>query len=764
MPESIRIRGARVHNLKNVSFDIPRDTLVAFVGVSGSGKSSLVFDTIHTEAQRQLIETFSSFARRRLPKLSRPDVDDIENLSTSIVIDQKRLGRTLRSTVGTATEVATYLRMLFARCGDLDGVPSFIFSFNHPTGMCPTCSGLGTLIRVDPDQLLDPTKTLRDGALMHPDWKVGGWNWRELMAIDLFDLDRPVSTFTSQERELLLYSDDVPITRSHGGGTYAKTWRGAAKRLERYFTDQAEDGAAPGKRDAYHRYLHYVECDACSGSRLNEQARSVRLAGRGIHEASTLELTELDAWLATITGPIADPLVHKMRRILGHLIDIGVGYLSLGRSVASLSGGESQRVKMARQLDCDLVCMLYILDEPSIGLHPRDVGKLVDLLRQLQQKGNSVLVVEHEPTVIASADHVVEIGPVAGRDGGHVVFAGPALDFASADTVTARTLRGGGVAPRPRRPWTEVDAIRDAHAHNLVGLDVDIPKRVLVALTGVAGSGKSTLMQEVFLPAHPDAVVVDQTAIGRSSRSVPATYLGLFDVLRKRFAKHTGRPASLFSFNSASACPDCRGAGSIAVEMSFLDDVRTTCTTCDGRRYTDEVLALRWNGVNIWDVLCLTAAEALERFAGDRDLRPTLQLLVDVGLGYLTLGQPLSTLSGGEAQRLKLATELGKHGNLYVLDEPTTGLHATDTDKLMVLLDRLVDDGNSVIIIEHDMSVVACCDWVIDLGPEGGQQGGRLVATGTPEDVGRAGVGHTARYLAEVMGLESRRSPGSPTP
>ena len=411
---------------------------------------------------------------------------------------------------------------------------------------------------------------------------------------------------------------------------------------------------------------------------------------------------------------------------------------------------------MARQLDCDLVGMLYVLDEPSIGLHPRDVGKLVDLLRQLQLKGNSVLVVEHEPTVIASADHVVEIGPVAGRDGGHVVFAGPASDFAAADTLTARTLRGFRIAPRPRRPWGEAHAIRGARAHNLVDLDVDIPTCVLVALTGIAGSGKSTLMQEVFLPAHPEAVVVDQTAIGRSSRSVPATYLGLFDVLRKRFARHTGRPASEFSFNAAGACSECKGAGSIAVEMSFLDDVRTTCTTCGGRRYTDEVLALTWDGLNIWDVLSLTAVEALERFENDRDLRPTLQILVDVGLGYLTLGQPLSTLSGGEAQRLKLATELGKQGNLYVLDEPTTGLHATDTDRLMVLLDRLVDDGNSVIVIEHDMSVVARCDWVIDLGPEGGKQGGRLVATGTPEDVARAGIGYTAHYLAEIMALHPR--------
>ncbi len=748
MPEAIRIVNARVHNLKNVSLDIPRDRIVVFTGVSGSGKSSLVFDTLHTEAQRQLIETFSSFARRRLPKLSRPDVDAIHHLSTSIVIDQKPMGRTLRSTVGTATEVYTYMRMLYSRCGDTPGLASFHFSFNHPEGMCQACRGLGHRIVADTTLLLDRSKTLREGAITHPDYKVGGWNWRELVGVDLFPNDVPVGEFPPDQIERLLHADAIPIVKPHGAGTYAKTWTGVARRIEKGYVANADDELSGTRRDAYQRYLSTGPCTECGGHRLNERARAARVAGVGIADTVGWELRDLDRWLAGVPGDVAAPLVRKMRGILGHLIGIGVGYLSLARSVATLSGGESQRVKMARQLDCDLTGLIYVLDEPSIGLHARDLAPLLDMLRRLRDAGNSVLVVEHDPEVIRAGDFVVDIGPGAGLAGGHVCFAGSQEDFRHSEAKTAVMMRAAASASRPaRRAWSRAWPIRDARARNLQALDVDIPQQVFVCITGVAGSGKSTLVHEVFLGQCPGAVVVDQSPVGRSSRANPATYLGVFDDIRRLFSRETGAPASLFSFNSDGACPTCRGQGSIAVEMNFLDDVRIECGDCRGQRFRDDVLALRWKGLNIHDVLCLTAEDAAGRFRTGR-LRGPLAVLCDVGLGYLTLGQPLSTLSGGESQRLKLALELGKTGRTYVLDEPTTGLHLADTDRLMAIVDRLVDAGNSVVVIEHNLDVIGRADWVIDLGPEGGSRGGRLMAAGTPEQVAASGRGHTAQYLA----------------
>lgn len=476
MHDHIRVENARVHNLKNITLDIPRDQLVVFTGVSGSGKSSLVFDTLHTEAQRQLVDTFSSFARRRLPKLSRPDVDEIHNLSTSIVIDQKRLGRTLRSTVGTATEVYTYLRMLFSRCGNMPGIPSFFLGFNHPEGMCPACSGLGKRIQVDTALLIDPELTIRQGAITHPDWKVGAWNWREITAIDLFDVDKPLGEFSAEAMERLLHAEDITIEKPHGGGTYTKAWQGVARRLERAYIDKAEDELPGAKRDAYQRYFTYADCDVCGGLRLNPRALSIQVQGLGIGEAVQMELTELDAWLATIDDPVGVPLVRKMRSILSHLIEIGVGYLSLNRSVSTLSGGESQRVKMARQLDCDLIGMMYVMDEPSIGLHPRDVDKLVSMLRQLRDKGNSVLVVEHDATVISSADHVIEIGPDAGTGGGEVCFEGSLERFLDSQSRTATMMRKGtGAGARTRRQAEDVWQVRGATANNLKSVDVDIP-------------------------------------------------------------------------------------------------------------------------------------------------------------------------------------------------------------------------------------------------------------------------------------------------
>lgn len=798
----IRVINARVHNLKGVTLDIPRDKLVVFTGVSGSGKSSLVFDTLHTEAQRQLVETFSSFARRRLPKLSRPDVDEIHNLRTSIVIDQKPMGRTLRSTVGTATEVYTYLRMLYSRCGvGEDGAPvadrmaSFHLGFNHPEGMCQACKGLGKRIGVDVGLLLDTAKTLREGAVAHPHYNAGAWAWREMVGCELFENDRPLREWSREELDRLLWAETIPITRHHGAGVYSKTWEGIARKLERVYTNRAEDESPDDEKDAYERFMTYGDCEVCGGLRLNPRALGVRVAGVGIGDAVQWEVTELDAWLATLEealgGPaaaspaavsVAAPLVRKMRSTLSHLIDIGVGYLSLHRSVSTLSGGESQRVKMARQLDCDLTGLMYVLDEPSVGLHPRDIDQLIVMLRRLRDRGNSVLVVEHDPAVIAAADYVVEIGPGAGQAGGQVCFAGEAEEFLRSEQLTARMMREGGVAAGAgqqgghedgvrgrnqvaargrRRPWSKSWRVRAARVHNLKGFDVEIPQQVLVCVTGVAGSGKSTLVHEVFARERAEMgavdgerasggtpVVIDQKPIGRSSRSNPLTYLGIFDQVRKAFAAATGQPASLFSFNSDGACPTCKGQGSIAVEMSFLDDVRTECPDCRGRRYTDAVLALHWQGLNIHDVLSLTASEELElgTFA-QKPVRQALELLCEVGLDYVTLGQPLSTLSGGECQRLKLASELGKSGNLYILDEPTTGLHLADIARLMGIMRRLVEDGNSVVVIEHNLDVIAQADWVIDLGPEGGRRGGELVACGTPEMVAGVEASWTGRAL-----------------
>ena len=559
------------------------------------------------------------------------------------------------------------------------------------------------------------------------------------------------SEFSAAELEKLLFADRIPDNRKHGAGTYAKTWEGVARRLERLYVNKAEDELPEARRDAYRQYLVYGDCDACGGLRLNPARLAVRLAGKGIGELVQMELTDLDAWLATITGPLAEPLVRKMRGILSHLIGIGVGYLSLNRAVATLSGGESQRLKMARQLDCDLVGLMYVLDEPSIGLHPRDIDQLIAMLGRLRDQGNSVLVVEHDPAIISSADYVVEIGPGAGRRGGEICFAGAREAFLRSDCHTAR-LMSRPLTPlsTSRRRWDQSWPIRAASVHNLKRVDVDIPQRVLVCITGVAGSGKSSLVHGVFVPMVQSAVVVDQNLIGRNSRSNPATFLGVFDDVRQIFARATGKPASLFSFNSQGACPACKGQGTISVEMHFLDAVRTVCSACNGQRYTDDVLSLRWQGHNIHEVLAMTAQEAREVFTQPR-VRSALDLLCEVGLDYLTLGQPLSTLSGGECQRLKLAAELGKTGQVYVLDEPTTGLHLGDIHRLMAILNRLVADGNSVVVIEHNLDVIAQADWIIDLGPEGGSRGGQVVAIGTPEQLAECPDSHTGRHLKRAF-------------
>ena len=745
-PDRIVITNARTHNLKGISLEIPRDRIVVFTGVSGSGKSSLVFDTIYTEAQRQLIETFSSFARARLPKLSKPDVDEIRNISTAIVIDQKRMGTTLRSTVGTATELYTYLRLLFSRCGKPFIGPSFVFGFNHPAGMCPDCKGLGKRIRIDTSHLLDEERSIREGAIVHPDYKVGAWNWREMVAIGLFDVDKKLKDFSAKERADLLYAEAIPVEKTHGAGTYTKNYQGVVRKLERLHINKAKDQLSAARRDAYERYFIYSDCDSCGGARINEKARSVQLNGRTIPELVSMELSDLRAFLAAVEGDVARPMVRKMQQMLSYMVDIDVGYLSLNRAVATLSGGESQRVKMARQLGCDLVDLMYILDEPSIGLHPKDINAMIGMLHRLRDKGNSVLVVEHDPAVIRSADYAVDIGPRAGSRGGEVVYAGPTDGLLRSSGITGEYLNRRPAAGGPRKGWTNSIEIRNATLHNLKNISTRIPRGVLTCVTGVAGSGKSSLIHGVFLEQNRDAICIDQSPVGRSSRSNPATYIGFFDLVRREFAHATAADPALLSFNSRGACPECKGLGTISVEMSFLDEVKIVCDECGGKRYTDEVLALRYRGKSIHDVLAMTAEEA-QGFFEDREIVRRLRILCDVGLDYLEIGQPLSTLSGGEAQRIKLASELHRKGNVYVMDEPTTGLHLADIERLMQIVGRLVENDNTVVVIEHNLDVIRRADWVIDLGPEGGAKGGYIICEGTPEDVMRCPESHTGRYL-----------------
>jgi len=749
--QNIEILKAKTHNLQNISLQIPKYKIVVFTGVSGSGKSSLVFDTIYTEAQRQLIETFSSFARARMPKLTRPDVEQIKNISTAIVIDQKRMGKNLRSTVGTATEIYTYLRLLFSRCGDKFIGPSFYFGFNHPLGMCPDCKGLGKRIKIDLELLIDKDKTIREGAVNHPDVKVGGWHWREIIGIKLFDVDKKLKDFSEKEWSDFLFTKGIPVQKEHGASTYTKNYEGIVTKLERHYINRAQDELSEKRKDAYQKYFIYSDCDSCNGTRINENARSVVVNGKNIPELINMELTALDAFLSSVSGEIAKPMIKKMRQILSHLIDIGVGYLSLNRSVATLSGGESQRVKMAKQLDCDLVDLMYILDEPSIGLHPRDNIKLIEMLKKLRDKGNSVFVVEHDPDIICCADHIIDIGPFAGSSGGEVVYNGEFAGLRNSKGLTSQYLQKRINLVRKPRSWQDFIEIKNATLHNLKNISTKIPIGALTCITGVAGSGKSSLIHDVFLKQNRNAIIIDQSPVGKNSRSNPATFIGFFDAVRKEFAGVTNEAASLFSFNSKGACPKCNGLGELTIEMSFLDEVKIECDECQGKRYTDEVLELKYKNKNIFDVLNMTAKQALGYFENKEILRK-LKILCDVGLEYIHIGQPLSTLSGGECQRIKLASELHKKGNIYVMDEPTTGLHMADIEKLLKIIHNLIEQKNTVIVIEHNLDVIKHADWIIDLGPEGGSSGGEIIFEGTPENIMKCERSYTGKYLKDLLG------------
>ena len=750
--EWIIVENAHTNNLKNVSINIPKHKIVVFSGVSGSGKSSLLLDTIYTEAQRQLIETFSSFARARLPKLSRPDVDEIKNLSTPIVIDQKKMGSNLRSTVGTATELATYIRLLYSRIGQpFINQPSFAFSFNHPEGMCQCCHGLGKVVHIDEDSFLDREKSLREGAILHPFYKKNSYMLKELIQYGIFDNDKPLREWSKEELHKLLYSEPIELSKEQTGLTYRRFHEGIITKIERSVMEKGNDEKEEDEQNERERFLVYKTCPECHGTRINKRARSVKINGIGIDEAFRMELSELLEFMRNVNDPqgISVPLIRKIVYVLEQLVRIGVPYLTLERPVSTLSGGESQRVKMARQLDCNLTDLLYVLDEPSVGLHPRDTERLIALFNELRDKGNSVFVVEHDPDIIRCAEWVVDMGPKAGSLGGSVIYNGTAEGLLSAEGLTAEQLRKrlGSDSFRPTRQWSDYYLIENACENNLKNITVRIPKGVLTVVTGVSGCGKSSLIHGCFVPQHPEACVINQEPVGRTTRGNIVSYMGVFNHIRKLFSETTGQEQSLFSFNAAGACPKCEGRGFLSFEMSFLDAVRTKCDDCNGKRYNSRAQSYKYKGKDISEVLDLTVNQAFDFFGDVPSILKHITLLQDVGLGYLTLGQSLSSLSGGESQRLKIATVLKKTGGLYVMDEPTTGLHMNDIENFFSIIDRLVNSGNTVIIIEHNHDIIRRADWMIDLGPEGGSKGGYLLFEGRPCDAVSDPHSITGRFL-----------------
>jgi excinuclease UvrABC ATPase subunit len=744
LTEFIEVRGARENNLRNVSLRIPKRNITIFTGVSGSGKSSIVFDTIASEAQRQLYENFSYFIRTFLPRYPQPDADAIENLSMAVIVDQKRLGGGAHSTVGTVTDIYTALRLLFSRIGQPHVGYANAFSFNDPQGMCPECGGSGRKVGFVVDDVVDMSKSLNKGAIKVPFW--GSWELEGYKVSGFFDNDKKLRDYKKEDLDLLLYGKDRKYKMAIGNKTMNATYLGVIEKLERSYVRRDIKTYSERTQKQVEPFLRMRTCPLCKGARLSQAALSARVAGHGIADLAAMEVGRLLRVVGSIDDALAAPIVASLVERLGHMVGIGLDYLSLDRETDTLSGGESQRVKLVKHLTSSLVDVMYILDEPSIGLHPRDVHLLTELLQKLRDKGNTVIVVEHDPDVMRVADHIVDMGPRAGNAGGEIVFDGSFDELGHADTLTGKFLsRSLPIKEKVRTPAGSIP-IRDARVNNLQGVDVDIPTGVLTVITGVAGSGKSSLIEGVFLPQHPEAVVIDQSPVGTSTRSNPATYTGVMDDIRKAFAAENKVDAGLFSFNSKGACENCNGAGVIYTELSFLGGVKTPCEICEGRRFKDEVLAYKLGGRNVSEVLALTVADALGALT-QRDIARKLQAMSDVGLDYLTLGQPLSTLSGGECQRIKMASELHRKGNIYVLDEPTTGLHMSDTEHLLAMLDRLVDAGNTVIIIEHNMDVIRNADWIIDLGPEGGSRGGRIVFEGTPRQLRDAPHSLTGEYL-----------------
>jgi len=774
----IRVHGARENNLKDVSVEIPKRRLTVFTGVSGSGKSSLVFDTIAAESQRLINETYSAFVQGFMPTLARPEVDVLEGLTTAIIVDQQRMGGDVRSTVGTATDANTMLRILFSRLGrpHIGSPQAFSFnvasisgagavtleragqtvkerrSFSITGGMCPRCEGRGTVSDLDLTQLYDDTKSLNEGAITVPGYTGGGWNSRLYSESGFVDPDKPIRKYTKKELHDFLHHEPVRMKIAGINMTY----EGLIVRVQRSMLSKDKESMQPHIRAFVDRAVTFTACPECGGTRLSEAARSSRITGISIADACAMQISDLADWIRGVDEPSVAPLLGTLQQTLDSFVEIGLGYLSLDRPSGTLSGGESQRVKMIRHLGSSpLTDVTYVFDEPTAGLHPHDIQRMNDLLLRLRDKGNTVLVVEHEPETIEIADHVVDLGPGAGTAGGTVCFEGTIEELQASDTITGRHLADRAALKETLRTPTGALEIRGATAHNLRDVDVDIPLGVLVVVTGVAGSGKSSLVRG-SIPAGAGVVSIDQVAIRGSRRSNPATYTGLLDPIRNAFAKANGVKPALFSANSEGACPNCNGAGVIYTDLAMMAGVAITCDVCEGRRFDASVLEHHLGGRDISEVLAMSVTEAGE-FFGDGEARTPaahaiLRRLADVGLGYLSLGQPLTTLSGGERQRLKLATHMGEKGGVYVLDEPTTGLHLADVEQLLGLLDRLVDAGKSVVIIEHHQAVMAHADWIIDLGPGAGHDGGRIVFEGTPADLVAARSTLTGEHLAAYVG------------
>ncbi|MEZ5380755.1 MAG: excinuclease ABC subunit UvrA [Microthrixaceae bacterium] len=772
----IRVRGARVNNLRDVSVEVPKRRLTVFTGVSGSGKSSLVFGTIAAESQRMINETYSAFVQGFMPTLARPDVDVLDGLTTAIIVDQERLGANPRSTVGTVTDANAMLRIVFSRLGDPHIGSPKAYSFNVPSvsgagavkvqrggttktekrsftitgGMCPRCEGTGNVTDFDLSQLYDDTKSLSGGALSVPGYSMDGWYGRIFGGSGYFDMDKPIGKFTKKELNDLLYREPTKIKVDGINLTY----EGLIPKIQKSMLSKDVDAMQPHIRRFVERVVTFTACPECDGTRLSEGARSSKVAGINIADACAMQISDLAAWVRDLNEPSIAPLLDTLGDTLDPFVEIGLGYLSLDRSSGTLSGGEAQRTKMIRHLGSSLTDVTYVFDEPTIGLHPHDIARMNDLLLRLRDKGNTVLVVEHKPEVIAIAEHVIDLGPRAGSEGGEVVFEGTVEALRASGTLTGQHLDDrASLKPSVREPAGALE-VRGANAHNLQNVDVDIPLGVLVVVTGVAGSGKSSLIGGSV--AGRDGVVeVDQGAIKGSRRSNPATYTKLLDPIRKAFATANGVKPGMFSANSDGACPTCNGAGVIYTDLAMMAGVATPCEDCDGKRFQPEVLEYTLGGKNIAEVLEMSVAEADAFFGGGEAktaaAHKILARLVDVGLGYLKLGQPLPTLSGGERQRLKLATHMGTKGGVFVLDEPTTGLHLADVEHLLGLLDRLVDAGKSVIVIEHHQAVMAHADWIIDLGPGAGHDGGRVVFEGTPADLVAARSTLTGEHLANYV-------------
>ncbi|WP_216651265.1 ATP-binding cassette domain-containing protein [Actinomadura litoris] len=741
----IEVRGARENNLADVSLDVPKRRLTVFTGVSGSGKSSLVFGTIAAESQRMINETYTAFVQSFMPTLGRPDVDGLRNLSAAIIVDQERMGANARSTVGTATDAHTMLRIVFSRLGDPHVGTSSAFSFNNAEGMCPECEGLGRATQIDVEELVDRDRSLNEGAVTVPNFAVDSWYWKVLAGSGFVDPDVKLRDYTEQQWEDFLHK---PATKVKSGGLNT-TYEGLLVKVQRLYLSKDKESLQPHIRAFVDRAVTFSTCRACEGTRLAPAALSSRIRGRNIAECSAMQISDLAAFVREIDDPSVAPVLAALRDILEALVEIGLGYLSLDRESTSLSGGESQRVKMVRHLGSSLTDVTYVFDEPTVGLHPHDIRRMNDLLLRLRDKGNTVLVVEHKPETIEIADHVVDLGPGAGAAGGRVCFTGDVAGLRASGTLTGRHLDHRARLRETVREPTGHLSITGANQHNLKDVDVDIPLGVLTVVTGVAGSGKSSLIHG-SLPGRDGVVVVDQSAIRGSRRSNPATYTGLLDPVRTAFAKANGVKPALFSANSAGACPTCKGIGVTYTDLAMMAGVASVCEECDGKRYTPEVLTYKLRGKDISEVLAMPVAEAREFFTTGQ-ARAVLDRLADVGLGYLGLGQPLNTLSGGERQRLKLAIHMAEKAATYVLDEPTTGLHLADVDQLLALLDRLVDAGNTVVVIEHHQAVMAHADWIIDLGPGAGHDGGEIVFTGTPAELVAKSDSLTARHLREYV-------------